>query len=191
MKDSSAPSERREFELSLRAFLCILQSIPDHLLEEYNVRFGFNIPLSDRHFLSSFSRKAKADSRREVTAFFAFWSQETKSMRSDPQNPLSCLFSKRHIQIHRLPVKSDLAKLGVSDGSIKVIESAIVHKYNSKGELVSTSHNSSSTVNQPSASNPQVDWYFKDYDRAPILQLCEGGMNKMRVFVEAAHTRFP
>lgn len=191
MRKSAVHSEQVEFELNLRALLATIRSIPDHLLEEYNLRFGFNIPLSDRHFKTAFSLKAKADSRKEVAEFLTFWTQGIESIRSNVQNPANILFSKRHIQIHRAPVRPDLTKIEMHEGNIGVTESVTVQKYNDKGELVATSHSTSTTMNQPSPSSSHVDWYFKDHDGEPVLQLCEEGLNVVKVFVNAAHNRFP
>ena len=38
-------SESTNFKPNLSAFLCLMRSIPDYLLEDYNVKYGLKIPL--------------------------------------------------------------------------------------------------------------------------------------------------
>lgn len=187
MKESaSSPSEQAEFELNFRAFLTANQSVPDHLLHEYSVRFGFNIPLDDSHFRRTFFNKAKADSRREVAEFSTFWKQETFSQR-DPQNPANILFSKRHIQIHRVPVKPDLAKLAMIDSCVAT-ESVTIQKYDGEMKLTAIEHYPAAPREQPLPPSVHVEWYLNG---EPVLQLCEERLKVMRRFVEAAHSTFP
>jgi len=46
-----------------------------------------------------------------------------KIIRDDPQSPVNILWSKRDIQIHRVPVRPDLAKIGIHETGICIDES--------------------------------------------------------------------
>ncbi len=37
----------------------------------------------------------------------------------------------------------------------------------------------------------RVGWFFKEYDKEPVLVVCEKFLNIMRKFVDEAEARFP
>jgi hypothetical protein len=190
MTESASRSEQTEFELSLRAFLAATRSIPDHLLEEYNVKFGFNIPLLDRNFRNSFCQKVIADPHKQVKDFLSFWDRQMKTIQDDPHNPVNLLWSKRNIQIHRVSVRPDLVKVGVIE-TLTISDSVRVEKYNVQGELVGVSVSPPTPHEQSSSIPATIDWYFKDHDSEPILVLSEKALVVLKSFVDEAHTRFP
>ena len=51
---------RRESRALVSAVLAIARSVPDHLLEEYNIKFGVNIPLGEDLRIEDFKRKANS-----------------------------------------------------------------------------------------------------------------------------------
>jgi hypothetical protein len=53
--------ERNEMRPNLTAFLALARSIPDYLLENYNKKFGVNIPLSKKLTINNFRKKAGRD----------------------------------------------------------------------------------------------------------------------------------
>ncbi len=50
---------RYDFVPNLSAFLSATRSIPDYLLEDYNVKLGVNVPLSQKLYPSDFRNKGK------------------------------------------------------------------------------------------------------------------------------------
>jgi hypothetical protein len=49
-----------ELNYLVSAFLSAARSIPDYLLEDYNIKFGLNIPLTDILYIRTFEKEAKS-----------------------------------------------------------------------------------------------------------------------------------
>ncbi len=60
---------RRDFIPNLSAIMSAMKSIPDYLLEDYNMKLGLNIPLTETLYLKDFRREAKNQSNRIAKNF--------------------------------------------------------------------------------------------------------------------------
>jgi hypothetical protein len=66
------------------AFLSATRSIPDYLLEDYNIKFGLNIPLTDKLYPSIFRKKAKRQNNPAALSFLRDYNKEFSKLRRDP-----------------------------------------------------------------------------------------------------------
>lgn len=51
--------QRKDFTPNLSAFLCATRSIPDYLLEDYNIKYGLRISLKDELYIPKFEKVAR------------------------------------------------------------------------------------------------------------------------------------
>lgn len=126
-------ANQKEFTYYLSAFLSACRSVPDHLLEEYNIRYGLNISLSEELNADRFESKSRQFRNKDALNFIRMWRDGMKAMKDDPVGRL--LVSKRHLNVHRVPVRSNLVKVEVQD-TIRVSERVTVQKFDKNGKLV-------------------------------------------------------
>ncbi|TET41095.1 MAG: hypothetical protein E3J66_05865 [Dehalococcoidia bacterium] len=149
---------QRESCYYLSRFQCASVSVMDYLLEDYNVKFGLNIPLSERYFRGAFKREAKRLGNEAALNFFNWWRGQKESLANDPIGKQ--VIGKRHIQIHRVPTKPDLAKIKTGDGIV------------------------------PRVAEPSFNWFSSDYADEPIITVCEKFLGKLGSLVLEAENRF-
>ena len=75
-------SLRDDLRPNITAFLAISRGIIDHLLEEYNVKFGL-IPLGEKLFPSTFEKAAKSPNNAPALAFIKFYNCEIVFLKCD------------------------------------------------------------------------------------------------------------
>lgn len=177
----------KDFVHELRAFLSVTRSVPEHLLEDYNVKYSLNIP-DEEHLITTFKTEAKRLNNKVALNFFNWWKAERDKLRNDRIGSL--LFTKRNISIHRRMVKPDLAKVEIRD-YVHVTDSVTVEKYDSEGkliEIVSSPPERPKTLAKESES--KAEWFFKEYPDENVLIVCQKLYEMMRSFVTSAESRF-
>ena len=102
----------RQWKSYLSAFLTSMRSIPDYILEDYNVKHSLGIALEDRLSPKTFEKRVKQikdeKERRKAQKFLEFWKAKMKEITEDPA--CSFLIKLRHIAVHRRYVKPNTVK---------------------------------------------------------------------------------
>ena len=181
---------RPEFIYELNCFLSAIRSIPEYLLEEYNVKYSLNIP--DKDFLSQkFKKVAKEKNNKQAIKFFEWWSAEDKRLREDDIGKL--VLSKRDISIHRRTIRPDRGEVEPTE-HVRVIRSIRIEKRDAEGRLIETFELPRPSVpikEPPEEAEVKTDWFFKDHPDENVLEVCEKIYEMMIKLVEAAHLKFP
>lgn len=86
-----------DIEYYLSAFLCSTRSIPFHLLQDYDEKFGFNIPVEEREFEAQFREKLKGNHNAEK--FISFYDRSISNINNDEIGRF--MWRQRNITIHR------------------------------------------------------------------------------------------
>lgn len=179
---------RDEFLFDLSAFLSSVRSVPDYLLEGYNLKYSLNIPLSDKLYPSTFEKEAKQSHNSDAILFIKWWKNYIKNLQTDPI--FSLLKSKRDISIHRKQIKPDLAKLEIKE-TIHLSDSIKIQKYDQEGRLIETFESEIKDVPKAEKSEVTFNWFFSEYEREPVINVCEKYLNIMKKFVKEAELKFP
>jgi hypothetical protein len=181
--------DQKEFLFNLSAFLSAARSVPDYLLEDYNVKYSLQIPLTERYFRNVFEYQAKQTRNTVALSFIQWWKQEIDTLNLDPI--WSLLTNKRNIDVHRTHTKPDLVKLRVTE-TITATASIRIEKYNKEGKLIEICESPKEPVKpKPKEREANVVWFFREYDKEPVVSICEKYLQMMKDFVSEAEQKFP
>jgi len=144
----------------LSAFLTSMRSIPDYLLEDYNVKHSLGIHLTDKlypeTFLERVNRLKDTNERHRALNFLKWWKTKMKEMKEDPI--CSFLIKLRDISVHRQQIQPDTIKVTLfTSKDSEQSKPAIVH-----------------------------GWFFKGYEDEDVLKMCDKYFAIMKKFVEEA-----
>jgi hypothetical protein len=155
-------TERKDFIPNLSAYLCATRSIPDYLLEDYNVKYGLKISLDKTLNKDVFEEVARKRNNPNAIAFIKGYNNNYKKLMRDRIAKL--LLTKRNIRVQRtdLPIQKNV--------SVSIIEN--VDK-------------------QSTISNTTVKWLFDDYKEADVIEVCKEFLRLMNNFVKNVTTEFP
>ena len=82
IKNSEHRKERTELKDNVSAFLNCVNSIPDHLLEEYNQKFNLGIALNDKLYPNIFEKATKAQNNIHAIKFISEFDKEKRKIKS-------------------------------------------------------------------------------------------------------------
>lgn len=99
IKNSEHRKDRTELKDNVSAFLNCANSIPDHLLEEYNQKFNLGITSNDKLYPNTFEKAAKTQNNTKATKFISEFNKEKKKVESDHIGKV--LSKKRDLDTHR------------------------------------------------------------------------------------------
>lgn len=150
---------QRESCYYLSAFESAAVSVIDYLLEDCNDKCSLGIPLSEKYLRSAFKREAERPGNEAALEFFQWWKQRREQLENDPIGKL--LIGKRHIDIHRMQTRPDLAEIKTGDGGVL------------------------------KATQATFNWFFSDYPDEPVIAVCEKFLDKLENFVSEAEKRLP
>jgi len=74
-----------DFKHELGAFLSVIRSVPEHLLEDYNVKYSLNIP-DEKKLIKEFQTEAERLDNKAALKFFEWWKKEMKKLRKGPSS---------------------------------------------------------------------------------------------------------
>ncbi len=178
----------KEFNYYLSAFLAALRSIPEYLLEEYNGKYGLNIPMAKKLTPKLFEDRARLIGHKNALQFIEFWKGKMQQFGEDSAGSL--LFSKRNLDIHRKPVRPDLVKVMIPV-TVTVQASIRAEKYDQEGKFVEVRESPREPPPKVEETKGSVDWFFKEYEDEPIITICERFLKLMKDFIREAHESFP
>lgn len=178
---------QRESHCYLSAFLPTAVSVIDYLLEDYNTNFSLNILPTKKLYPKTFERAAKETGNQAALQFFQWWRKEKKALENDPIGKL--LIGKRHVDVHRMQTKPDLAKIGVKD-YIHVSGSVVVRKFQ-EGKEVEIYRSPEQPSPSPKATETTFDWFFSEYPDEPIITVCDKFLDRLTSLILEAEQKFP
>ena len=179
---------QRKSHYYLSAFLSAAVSVIDCLLEDYNVKFSLHIPLTERLDPNIFQKKAKRTGNQAALQFLQWWGKEKKTLENDPIGKL--LIGRRHLGIHRVQTKPNLAKIKIGDGNVPMSGSLGV-KHFCEGKLVETRKSPEQPSPRPKAVETTFDWFFSDYPDEAVITVCDKFLDKLTSLVSEAEQKFP
>lgn len=192
---------RRDFVPNLSAFMSAMRSIPDYLLEDYNMKLGLNIPLSETLYPKDFRREAKNQSNQIAKKFIDRYDTELRKLYNDAVGGL--LMSKRNIEIHRtdVPVQAKFSRvlsetIGITDSvSIEVRDkngNLKTRSEQTRPETKSVSQNSQAPENKPIPQPADsVEWFFTDFKNDNVISVCNKFLDLMKLFVIDIRKDYP
>lgn len=180
-KVKSSPFDEPLYYL-LSAFLTATRSIPDYLLEDYNIKFGLNIPLTDKLYPSIFERQAKHQNNSIALSFIGDYNTEFSNLNSDPI--ANAVLDKRNIKVHRSKVDSLLHAEIETEETLYLSEKSSAVLYDLNGNVIGRSESvTNQEDNNPSKSNDEtVKWYFSEYPTIEAYIICEKYLDSMKSF---------
>jgi len=178
-------SYRKEFIYYLSAFLSSTKSIPDYLLEEYNNKYKLNIPINRILNAHIFEKRARYGDHKEALRYIKFWKQRMKKLKSDAIG--SFLFSKRNIAIHRIQPKPDITEVKMQLRVHEPSKVEVVFEPEGRVRVYETQKGKTPKIE---VGSQQVDWFFKEYKKEPIITLCEKLLDNLKNFVYEAKKNF-
>jgi len=186
MRETSA---QEVFKFNLSAFLSAARSVPDYLLEDYNIKYSLQIPLTEKLYSDTFEDRAKQTGNLVALSFIQWWKHKIDALNLDPI--WSLLTNKRHINVHRDLVRPDRAEVKIQE-TIRASESLRIEKYDKDGKLTEIYESpKEEQPPKPIESEVSVNWFFSEYDKEPIISVCEKYLDMMKKFVEEAEQKFP
>ncbi len=191
-------NERNEVRPILTGFLAVSRGIPDHLLEEYNIKLGLNIPITARLTDRIFEEKANKQNNSMAQSFISFYKKEFKDL---DQNTLwTAMKKKRDIKIHRndIPLNKHF-HITISEPPLKFHDRITVIHSDRAGNIKNNSISSQQHVNtisdekDPIKMGPQlgVKWFFEDDPTTELVDKCEQLLKDMENFVRKIESAFP
>lgn len=187
-------SVRDELRPNITAFLAISRGIIDHLLEEYNVKFGLDIPLSEKLYPNTFEKAAKSQNNASALAFIKFYNCEIVFLKCD--DVANLIFNERDIAIHRGPKSFRQEFTAHIFDTVNLKETLSVTKISKNGKIEDRSPPSKSQQEKQEdkdlpRSEVESKWFFKDYDVKEGTEVCQDFLNLVCGFVNKAHKQFP
>lgn len=180
--------DQKEFLFNLSSFLSAARSVPDYLLEYFNIKYSLQIPLAEKLYPDTFEKRAKQTGNLFALSFIQWWKQKMAVLANDPMWAL--LTNKRHIDVHRTHAKPDLAKLRVTE-TITSTASIRIEKYDKEGKLIEIFESPKELVKpKPKEREASVVWFFREYDKEPVISACEKYLQMMKDFVKEAEQKF-
>jgi hypothetical protein len=185
-------SVRDELRPNITAFLAISRGIIDHLLEEYNVKFGLNIPLTKKLFPETFEKAAQNNT--PALAFIKFYNCEIAFLKCD--DVANLIFNKRNIAIHRGPKQFRQEFTVHLFDTINLEETLAAKKIHKNGKvedisLPSKSQQGKQEDKDSTRSEVESKWFFSDYDVKEGADVCQDFLNLVCGFVNKVHNKFP
>jgi hypothetical protein len=177
---------RPEMIYELNSFLSTIASVPEHLLEDYNIKYSLNIS-DDEKLIREFEERANSGNLQAIT-FSKWWKDKYNKFKNDKL--CSLVIGKRHISIHRRTARPDLVKVEL----VRTLHASVaVEVRDSQGRI-------RSTYKSPEPPKPEVaqdkrkatvTFSFKEYPDGDILEICRKILDAMEKLVEEANSRFP
>ena len=186
---------RDELRPNLTAFLAISRGIMNHLLEEYNVKFGLNVPLKEKLSIRTFEETAKRQNNQPALGFINFYKSEFNSLANTTVGGL--MLGKRNIAVHRIPTSltghfsvyiQESINFDEKTSSVKTDKNRNIGQ---ESQSFSPQQNSRNDEDVPSLSEVEVKWFFSDYPNEEVVDICREFLNLVCDFVGRVYEKFP
>jgi hypothetical protein len=192
--------KREDIIPNISAFLSETTSIPDYLLEDYNLKYGLGIK---RMYKNTFIEQAIIQKNQGAIRFIIEYISNFNELKKDPV--VERLWHKRNVQVHskhdplqanfsvNLPesvpdndsvdieVRDKDGNLTTKSGLLNKIKSGVEKKIKSISELKKQSTTRSMTMT----------WFFTDYKDRDVVDLCETYLKLTKSFINHLRNEFP
>jgi hypothetical protein len=154
-------TEKKDFIPNLSAYLCSTRSIPDYLLEDYNVKYGLEVSLYERLNKKIFEKVAMKRKNSNAMAFIKGYNTRFKKLKKDKIAKL--LLTKRNVKVRRtnFPLNKNI--------SVSITEN--IDK-------------------RTTISKTTVKWFFDDYKEADVIEVCKEFLRLMSEFVNDIASKY-
>lgn len=180
---------KSEMKHSLSAFLSASRSMAYYLLEDYNMKFGLGIQLTDWLTNNTFRNAAKNNNL--ALQFINDYENELKKIENNPV--CGFLVKKRNLNIHRTMRDTPLHAHVNLQERVDIGESISVVVRDKDGNVkhIDTSKTQPSPIKEPQESKSEVTWYFNENMNDEIPTVCECFLSLMRGFVSSIRQKYP
>jgi len=151
------------FKDNLNAFLSTIRSIPYHLLRDYGVRYGLHEPLTKKVHPEVFEEKAKQIGSEIAVNFIRWWLRKMDELKKDPIGSL--LVGEKELDVTNI-----FAMPATVETKTKAVDSSI---------------------QKMKETGIKINWFFKEYDKEPVIIICEKFFSIIKKFVKEAEKTFP
>lgn len=191
--EQAYPNERTELQDNVNAFLNAINSIPDHLLEDYNVKFGLAIPLNTMSFRKEFDSKVSKSNNQTLLSFY-LWFKIKRKFVEKRDKICAILSHKRHVNIHRFTTGPTINSMRfhfsvpITNPEPQLpmyLKSGRVFKINSKKPKIKKT---TITLTPDSSS---LDIYFQELEEVNVRDACKHILDSMKNLVSESHQKFP
>ena len=192
--EQSYPNERLELRDNVNAFLSAINSIPDHLLEDYNIKFNLAIPLNTTSFRREFTHRVKQSNDPALEKFYSWF--ETKRKFIEQEDEICKILSqKRHVNTHRF----------TTGPTINSMRWHFVMPPDNPEYYQIPAHPKSSRVFKIHSKKPrrivktipliqessQLDLYFEELTDVNVKDACKHMLDTMKNLITESHQKFP
>lgn len=175
--------------------LIIIRSIPEHLLEDFNQKFGLGIPLDNRKFHDEFKKRSAGQSKQ----FFYWYNDELKKYRYDSK--LKILMNKRNIEMHRKLQKPEITGLRVKETMTSFSHITIIPAEATDDEIRIIKEKANIEIEKKAVQKRKemseryptkiiVDYYFNDLPDINVLESSKLFLDAMKLMVKTAYEKF-
>lgn len=189
LQQINAKYPRDEMKFYLSAFLSSTKSIADYLLEDYNQKFGLNIPLDEKLTTDRFEKESQKQNNKNAQQFITFYMQELENIRKDMIGGL--LLNKRNVNVHRSTTDKPLHAHVTIQETVTITDSVTIAVYDKDGNLKQIARSEPTPPPKPSETKVEVKWFFSDHMNEEIPIVCEKFLKLMKEFVNKVHQNFP
>ena len=182
--------EGNEFDYYFRGTLACLKGVLDHLLEEYNKKFGLQIGVEANLGIKTFRKAAKKSANPEAVRFIDFFENERSALFADSRVGLLLeTHGVRDQEIHREEQPRDFGV--VLHEMVTARASFKVERYDASGRPI-WSTTESEEAHAPSVKPHEVHYYLQSWNRTEdIPALCEYCVKQLEAFVVKFRSAFP
>jgi hypothetical protein len=147
--------------------------------------------MDDRLYPSTFPKRAECLENEEAIKFYKWWKKKTKILYSN--EIFRFLIEKRNISVHRSVAKPDLQATTITAVIDLPVSFKVGNEDNEVPSIGKTENEKKSTKTRPSPTieKKELNWFFNEYPRKRILDICRDLYDYMNNFVKEAKICFP
>lgn len=192
-------SNQNEVNFNFSAFLSSSRSIAEHLLEEYNQKFGLGISVSDKMNANEFRRRSVGNTNAE--RFIAWFDAQIDQIKNNPVGNL--LWEQRNVNIHRTTQRPNHIVVNIHE-TMTITDSVSAREFPSdmsaEEALRITREDAEREQSEPreregtvtmTPNNSTVNWHFQELPNLNVIQVSTQFLNLMEKLVSDAHSNFP
>jgi len=180
-------NEGKEFDFYFRGTLALLKGSLDHLLEEYNQKYGLDIGVGELLNVGTFRNAARAQKNADALKFVDFFETERNALYGIPGvGFILTTHGIRDLEIHRSQQPRNVAL----NFTVSLSLNARIEARDAQGNLIGATDN---TVppKQIDPTPPEVHFYLQQWNTEDIPTLCERCHAELRSFTKKVKTTFP
>lgn len=190
--EQAYPNERVELQDNINAFLNAINSIPDHLLEDYNIKFNLAIPLNSMSFRKEFDSKV-SQSNNQILLSFYLWFKVKRKFVEKRDKICTILSHKRHINIHRFTTGPTVNSMQFHFSVPLTTDEHNFPTYYKSGRVFKINSKKPKTKRTTITLTPDsstLDLYFQELEGVNVKDACKHMLDSMKNLVLESHQKF-